>query len=100
MPAISLPLAQSKASRRSWGLWVIGRVSWTPAYFCDQTHTRQPSGAKRQGRLNGRESSAPAGMTSLLVTPVSCSTSQPNAKSDTPIHHFDIGNRATAFSLD
>jgi hypothetical protein len=68
MPAISLPLAQSKVSRRSVGLWMISRVPWTPSYFCDQTHIRRPSVAKLQGCLYGRESSAPVGMTALLVT--------------------------------
>lgn len=53
-----------------------------------------------QGCHYGRESSAPAGMTALLVTPISCSTPQLYVKNDTPNHRFDFGNRATAFSLD
>jgi hypothetical protein len=69
MPAISLPLAQSKVSRRFVGLWMISRVPWTPSYFCDQTHIRRPSVAKLQGCLYGRESSAPTGMSTLLVAP-------------------------------
>jgi hypothetical protein len=100
MPAISLPLAQSKVSRRSVGLWMISRVPWTPSYCCDQTPIRQPSVAKLQGCLYGRESSAPMGMTALLVTSISCSTPQPYVKNDTPNHRFDFGNRAMAFSLD
>jgi hypothetical protein len=100
MPAISLPLAQSKVSRRSVGLWMISRVPWTPSYFCDQTHILRPSVAKLQGCLYGRESSVPAGRPALLVTIISCSTPQPYGKNDTPNYHFDFGNRATAFSLD
>jgi hypothetical protein len=97
MPEISLPLAQSKASRWSVGLWVIGRVPWTPSYSCDQTHVRRPSGAKKQGHPGGRESSAPADMTSLIVAPISASTPQPYVKNDTPNHRFDFGNCAAAF---
>jgi len=100
MPAISLPLAQSKVSRRSVGLWMISRVPWAPSYFYNQTYIRRPSGAKLQGCLYGREASVPAGMTALLVTPISCSTPQPYVTNDTPNHRFDFGNRATAFSLD
>ena len=100
MPAISLPLAQSKVLRRSVGLRMMSRVPWTPSYFCDQTHIRRPSVVQLQGYLYGRESSAPAGMTALLVTPISCSTPQPYVKNDTLDHRFDFGNRATAFSLD
>lgn len=100
MPAISLPLAQSKVSRRSVGLWMIERVPRTPSYFCHQTPLRRSSGAKLQGCHYGRESSAPAGMTALLVTPISYSTPQPYVKNDTPNHRFAFGNRATAFSLD
>jgi hypothetical protein len=83
MPAISLPLAQSKASRRSVGLWVIGRVSWTPSYFCDQTSICQPSRAKLQGSLYGRESSAPAGMIIPLMASISYPASQLPMKNDT-----------------
>jgi hypothetical protein len=100
MPAISLPLAQSKVSRRCVGLWMISRVPWTPSYFCDQTHIRRPSVAKLQGCLYGRESSAPTGMSALLVAPISCLTPQPYVKNDTPNRRFDFGNRAMAFSLD
>ena len=53
-----------------------------------------------QGCRYGRESSAPAGMITLLVTPISCSPPQPYVKNDTPNHRFDFGNCATAFSLD
>ena len=90
MPAISLPLAQSKVSRRSVGLWMMSRVPWTPSYFCDQTHISQPSVAKLQGCLYGRESSAPVGMTALLVTSISCSTPQPYVKNDTPNHRSTL----------
>jgi hypothetical protein len=100
MPAISLPLAQSKVSRRSVGLWMMSRVPWTPSSFRDQTHIRRPLVANLQGCLYGRESSVPAGMTALLVTPILCSTPQPYVKNDTPNYRFDFGNRATAFSLD
>ena len=100
MPAISLPLAQSKVSRRSVGLWMMSRVPWTPSYFCDQTHIRRPLVANLQSCFYGRESSVPAGMTALLVTPILCSTPQLYVKNDTPNYRFDFGNRATAFSLD
>jgi hypothetical protein len=97
MPEISLPLAQSKASRWCVGLWVIGRAPWTPSYSCDQPHVRRPSGAKKQGRPGGRASSAPSGMTSLITTPISGLTPQPYVNNDTPNHRFEFGHRAAAF---
>ena len=98
MPAISLPLAQSKAARRSVGLSIIGRGPWPPSYFCDHTHICRPSGANMQGCPHGRESSAPAGETALLVFPISCFTPQPNVKNSTPNHRFDFGMRVTVLS--
>lgn len=98
MPAISFPLAQSKAARRSVELSISVRVPWTPSYCCDQTHICRPSGANRQSCPNGRESSPPAGETALLVLPISCFTPQPNVKNDTPNHGFDFGLHATVFS--
>jgi len=100
MLAISLPLAQSKASRRSVGFWVIGRAPWPPSYFCDHTCVRRPSGARMQGRPCARESFASTGMTSRLVIPISCATPQVCVKTYTSNHRFDFGNRAAAFSLD
>jgi hypothetical protein len=100
MPAISLPLAQSKASRRSVGLWVIERVPRTPSYFCHQTPIRRSSDAKLQGCRAGHESSVRVGMLTPLVTPISGSLPQPYVQNDTSNHRFDFGNRATAFSLD
>jgi hypothetical protein len=78
----------------------MSRIPWTPSYFRDQTHIRRPLVANLQGCLYGRESSVPAGMTALLVTPILCSTPQLYVKNDTPNYRFDFGNRATAFSLD
>jgi hypothetical protein len=100
MPAISLPLAQSKASRRSAGLWVIERVPRTPSYFCHQTPIRWSSEAKLQGCRYGRKSFVRMGMIARLVLPISYIPSQPYVQNDTSNHRFDIGNRATAFSLD
>jgi hypothetical protein len=100
MPAISLSLAQSKASRKSVGLWVIDRVPRTPSYFCHQSHIYRSSGAKLHDWFYGRESSPPARMLLPLVTPVSCSPPQPYVKSATPNHRFDFDNCATAISLD
>ena len=97
MPAISLPLAQSKASRRSVRLCVTARVSWTPSYFCDQIPICQPSGSQLQGCLYGRGSSAFASMTILQVTPTSRSARQPSMEYDSS-NHLDMVIRATAFS--
>jgi hypothetical protein len=40
------------------------------------------------------------GMIARLVLPISYIPSQPYVQNDTSNHRFDIGNRATAFSLD
>jgi hypothetical protein len=100
MPAISLPLAQSKASRKSVGLWVIDRVPRTPSYSCHQTHIRRSSGAKLQGCLYRREPSVRVGMITPLVTPISYFPPQLYVQNDTPNHRFDFGNCAPALSLD
>jgi hypothetical protein len=100
MPAISLPLAQSKASRRSVRLCVTGRVSWLPSFFCDQSPIRQPSGPQLQGCLYGRGSSAFASMTILQVIPTSRSAPQLSIQYDTSTHCLEIRSRATAFSRD
>ena len=100
MPAISLPPAQSKTSRRFVGLWVIDRAPWTPSYYCDHPHVRRPSGAKPQGRPGGRESRAPMGLTAPIVTPISGSTPHSDVMNDTSNHRFEFGNYAAAFLLD
>jgi hypothetical protein len=100
MPATSLPPAQSKTSRRSMGLWVIGRAPWTPYYYCDHPHVRRPSGAKPQGRPGGHESRAPTGLTAPVVTPISGSTPHSDVINDTSNHRFDFGNYAAAFLPD
>lgn len=84
MPAISFPLAQSKASKRSAELSIIGRVPWAPSSFHDQMQICRPSGAKMQGCPNGRESPAPARETALPVPRISSFTPQPNVQNDTP----------------
>jgi hypothetical protein len=100
MPAISLPPAQSKTSRRPVGLWVIARAPWTPYYCCDHPCVRRPSGAKPQGRTGRRESRAPTGLTAPIVTPISGSTPHSDVMNDTSNYRFDFGNHAAACLLD
>jgi hypothetical protein len=100
MPAISLPPAQSKTSRRPVGLWVIARAPWTPYYYCDHPYGRRPTGAKPQGRPRGRESHAPTGLTAPAVTLIAGSTPHSDVMNDTSNHRFDFGNYAAAFLLD
>jgi hypothetical protein len=90
MPAISLPQAQSKASKRFMGLWAIGRVPWPPFYFCDPTYVRRPLGAKKQGCQDGPESFTPTSLASLLVILISCGTAAPDAKKYPLNHPFDF----------
>jgi hypothetical protein len=100
MPAISLPPAQSMASRRFVGLWVTDRVPWTPSYFCDHIRVRRPSGTGKQGRPVGRESFAPMDLTAVLVIPFAGSIPHSYVKNDAPNHNFDFAIYVAVFSLD